>query len=114
MPATIRTIEYFYTTVRDRPGEAYSVLAALAEEGVDLVAFNAIPMGDEATQLVLFPAEPAALQVAARQAGLMLTGPQHAFVIAGDDHLGAFAEIHARLAQARINVAASYGLTDGR
>ncbi len=113
MHASIRPVEYFYMNVKDAPGEGHRVLSALANEGVDLVAFNAIPMGDT-TQLVLFPSDPPKLRAAARHAGLILKGPHHAFLIAGDDHLGAFAEIHGRLAGASINVVASYGMTDGR
>lgn len=114
MPASIRRVRYFYTTVRDQPGEAYRLLSQLALEGVDLLAFNAIPMGTERTQLVLYPAEPDRLVRAAAKAGLTLGAPQHAFLITGDDRLGAFAEIHRELAAAQVNVFSSSGVTDGR
>ena len=112
--ATIRRIDYFYAVVKDQPGEGHRLLSLLAGQGVDLVAFSAVPMAGETTQLVLFPAEADTLVAAAHRAGLTLTGPQHAFLITGDDRLGAFAEIHGRLAEARINVVASHGVTDGR
>ncbi len=99
--------------VRDQPGECYRLLSLLAEQGVDLLAFNAVPLGGETTQLMLFPAETAAFLRSVSQAGLSPTGPQHAFLITGDDKLGAFAEIHGKLAEARINVFSSGGVTDG-
>jgi hypothetical protein len=34
-------------------------------------------------------------------------------LIQGDDHLGALAEIHRRLLDARVNIYASTGVTDG-
>ena len=41
----IRKVCYFNTTVEDRPGEAYKLLSALADIGVNLLAFTAIPIG---------------------------------------------------------------------
>ena len=114
MSVQVRSVEYFYLLVKDRPGEAYRLLSQLAGEGVDLLAFNAVPMGGVATQLVLFPAEPQTFLSAASIMKLGVTGPEHAFLITGDDKLGAFAEIHGKLAQAQINVYSSSGVTDGR
>jgi hypothetical protein len=111
MPATIRRVEYFYTMVKDRPGEAYTLLSKLAEAEVNLLAFNAIPIGPEQTQLVLFPESVELLSRAAQKSGLV---PQRAFLIQGDDRLGAIAGIHRKLFDAHINVYASSGVTDGR
>ena len=62
---------------------------------------------------MLYPDDSTRLARAAKDAGLVLTGPQHAFLIQGDDRLGALTEIHQKLAAADINVAASSGVTDG-
>ena len=113
MPATIRRVEYFYSLVRDRPGEAYRLLSELASGGVKLLAFNAIPMGLETTQLVIYPEDTQRLVEAAEVKGLVLTGPHRAFLIQGDDRLGELAEIHLGLFEAGINVYASSGVTDG-
>ena len=43
MAFTIRRVDYFYTTVKDQPGEAYSLLTLLEGVGVNLMAFTAIP-----------------------------------------------------------------------
>jgi hypothetical protein len=114
MSATIRSVEYYNLTVKDRPGEAYRLLSRLAQEGVSLLAFNAVPMGGDATQLVIYPSRPEHLVAAAQAAGLALTGPQPAFLIQGDDELGALVEIHRKLYEAQINVYSSSGVTDGR
>jgi predicted amino acid-binding ACT domain protein len=114
MTATIRGVEYFYVMVKDRPGEAYGLLSQLAAAEVNLLAFNAIPTGPEHTQLVLFPEKVELLIKAAEKAGLRLLGPERAFLIQGDDRLGAIADIHRRLLDAHINVYASSGVTDGR
>lgn len=114
MGSRIRKVDYFHCIVRDRPGEAYQLLSVLAGQGVELLAFNAVPGGIEHTQLVLFPADVDLLIRAAGELGLVLTGPQHALLIQGDDELGALVEIHGRLYDAQINVFASSGVADGQ
>jgi hypothetical protein len=114
MAARIRSCDYYNVMVRDRPGEGYRLLSLLAEQGVDLLAFNAVPLGGGTTQLVLFPVDPGRFVKAISSAGLSPVGPQRAFLISGDDKLGAFAEIHRKLAEADINVFSSSGVTDGR
>jgi hypothetical protein len=114
MERRIRPVEYFHTMVRDTPGEAYRVLAALAASDVNLLAFTAVPTGPVHAQLTLFPEEPGRLLRAAERLGLTLIGPEHAFLVQGDDRLGALAEIHRTLFDAHVNVAAATGVTDAR
>lgn len=113
MSRTIREVSYFYTTVRDRPGEAYRLLSLLAESGVNLLAFNAVPAGLEQTQLVLFPEQPEQLRRTAEGGGIELFGPHRALMIQGDDRLGALAEIHRTLSDSGVNVSSASGLADG-
>ncbi len=114
MATSIRRAEYFYTTVRDEPGEAYKLLSRLADLRIDLLAFTAIPVGPMHTQLTLFPEDALKLRSEAEKTGLLLDGPHPAFLVQGDDELGALAGIHVKLYEARINVYASTGVTDGR
>ncbi|MDH3745705.1 MAG: hypothetical protein OES47_11460 [Acidobacteriota bacterium] len=114
MSATIRRVEYFYATVKDQPGAAYSLLSALAETGVNLLAFSAVPSGPAGTQLVLFPESSGQLTRAAGKAGLALEGPEHAILVQGDDRLGVLVDIHRKLFEAKISVYASHGVTDGK
>jgi len=113
MGARVRTVEYFYVMVHDRLGVAYRLLSQLESEQVNLLAFNAIPMGPDHTQLVLFPDNSDLLTKTAARTGLRLTGPQHALLVQDDDRLGALADIHFTLLEANINVYASSGVTDG-
>jgi hypothetical protein len=114
MAHTIRRVEYFYTSVRDRPGEGYKLLAQFAEMGLNLLAFTAVPVGPNHTQLALFPEDPARMMSTAQRAGFRVDGPNTAFLVQGDDELGALAPIHQALFQADVNVFASTGVTDGR
>jgi len=114
MTHTIRRAGYFYVNVDDVPGKAYKLLSQLAELGLNLLAFNAVPLGPDRTQLSLFPEDTLKLQDAAKKAGLVLDGPHPALLVQGDDKLGAFAEVHEKLYQANVNVYASAGVTDGK
>ena len=76
MSTRVRAVEYFHVTIKTRPGEAYRLLSQLAAADVNLLAFNAIPVGPEVTQLVLFPDTTEGLTAFAEKAALVLTGPQ--------------------------------------
>jgi hypothetical protein len=114
MAHEIRRVEYFYTTVQDRPGEALRFLSILRELGVSLLAFTAIPVGLLQTQLTIFPDDAARLKEEARKSGFALDGPHPAFLVQGTDVPGAVVGIHERLYQAGINVYASTGVSDGK
>ena len=113
MALSLQRAEYYRTTMVDRPGEAYQLLARLAGAGVNLHVFTAVPLDNLHTELVLFPDNLENFEAVADEAGVVLRGPEHAFLIQGDDHLGALADIHAQLLDAKINVYASSGVADG-
>ena len=114
MAYTIRSVEYYYANVHDDLTAAYRVLSQLAELGVDLLAFTAVPSGPSLAQFALFPADPKKLIAEGRAAGLSLAGPYHALLVQGDDELGALAGVHERLVRAGVDIYASSGVTDGR
>jgi hypothetical protein len=113
MPFTIQRVQYFYTIVRDQPGEAYGLLNMLAEMGINQLAFSVIPVGPNSTQLTFFPEDPLKLIHEAELSAMKIDGPHHALLIQGDDELGALAQVHQRLHEADINVYAASGVTDG-
>jgi hypothetical protein len=114
MTAQIYSVDYYYTTVEDSPGQGCRFLETLASEEVNLIAFNAFPVGRDRTQLVIYPLNATWLGDLARNQGLRLVGPHHAFVVHGDDELGALVGIHQQLCDADINVSSANGITDGR
>lgn len=114
MAFRIRPVDYFYTTVKDEPGEAYKVLSLLAGLGVNLVAVTAIPFGPMNTQLTIFPEDTAQLRNVAQKSGIKLEGPQPALLVQGDDELGALAQVHSKLYMANVNIYASSGVADGK
>jgi len=114
MSANIYSVDYYYTTVEDAPGQGCKFLEMLAQEDVNLLAFNAFPVGRDRTQLVIYPLNATWLGNLARHQGLRLVGPHHAFIVHGDDELGALVDIHQRLCDAQINISSSNGVSDGR
>jgi hypothetical protein len=113
MGHTIRRVEYFYTSVNDRPGEALRFLTALADLGVNLLAFTAIPTGMHQTQLMIFPADSHTLTDQSERVGFTVDGPHSALLVQGGDVPGALVGIHENLHDAGINVAAATGVAGG-
>ena len=111
---SVRPSEYFYVNARDELGVAYRVLSALAERGVNLLAFTAVPSGEHHAQFALFPEDPSQFIAETRLAQIEVEGPHYALLVQGDDELGGLARVHERLFRAGVDVYASSGVSDGR
>ena len=96
------------STTRRR--EADKLLSDLAQLGINLLAFTAVPVGPMRTQFTIFPEDDAQMMNAARLAGLDLDGPHPALLVQGDDELGALASVHGKLQVAGVNVYAASGI----
>lgn len=112
MADRVRKVSYCYTMVTNRPGHGARVLRALADAGVDLLAYSGFPHGGRA-QLDFVPRDMRALERAARRAGIRLSARKTGFLITGADRVGACASVMDRLARAKINVTAMDGVTAG-
>ena len=106
MATSARKIGYFYVTVSDKPGEGNKTLAALRDNGVNLVAFHAFPTGGGQSQLDLVPSDERAFQEAAKKAKLKLSARKTVLLIEGDDKPGAIAELLHKVAAGGTNVTA--------
>lgn len=106
MPDSIRKVDYYYTMVSDKPGEAARILKALHEAGINLIAFSGFPEGARRAQLDFVPEDSAAFTKAARKAGIKLSPRKSGFLIQGEDRPGALAELTGKLAEAGINITA--------
>ena len=113
MISSVRDVEYFSIVVTDRPGEARKFLEFLSEKSVNLLALTAFPLGGGESRIDFFPDDPSLLREAAEDAEVSMAGPRKAFLIQGEDKIGAFYDIHLKLSNARINVHACNGVVDG-
>ena len=112
MPDTIRLVDYFYIQTSDKPGEGARILGTLRDADVNLLVFHAFPSGRRA-QLVFVPSNPDAFRDAARKAKWKVVGPKKAFVIEGEDRVGALVDFFTKTADAKINVTAADAVAAG-
>jgi hypothetical protein len=113
MADTVQRVEYHYVTVPDSPGEGDRILSVLKESGVDLLAFLGFPAASGQSQLDLVPDDPESLRAAAERAGLALSEAKRAFLVQGDDRVGAAADTTAKLAAAGIGITAAAATSAG-
>ncbi len=112
MAETIRIVDYFYTEVPDKPGEAARILGQLRDAGIYLLVFSGFPKGRKA-QLDFVAPDTAAFRAAAKKTKVKLVGPKKAFLIYGDDRVGIGAELLGKLADAKINATATQAIVAG-
>jgi hypothetical protein len=105
-------VDYFYIGTTDKPGEGARILRHLRGAGVNLIALHAFPAGRRA-QIDFVPTSAEAFKAAAKAAKWKVVGPKKAFVIEGEDRLGALADYFARLGDAKVNVTAADAVTAG-
>ena len=113
MAAIVRRTEYYYTVIPNRPGAGANVFNALKAGGVNLVAFNGFSTSARRAQLAFVPSDRDAFLAAAQKAAVKLVGPKVAFLIQGEDRVGAVADVVSKLGQARINVTAMQAIATG-
>ena len=113
MADTVRRVEYYYVTVPDTAGEGDRILSALKERGVNLLAYLGFPAGGGKSQVDLVPQDSASFRQAAEGAGLTLSEAKRAFLIQGDDRVGAVTDTTAKLAEANINITAAAATSAG-
>jgi len=105
MAEEVRVVEHYSASILNKVGEGARVLGALRDAGVNLIAFWGYKHGAGRAQLEFIPEDSATFVIAAKQAKLRLR-KSTALYIHGEDRPGAIADILAKLAGARISVAA--------
>ncbi|MBN2424759.1 MAG: hypothetical protein JXR46_06155 [Calditrichaceae bacterium] len=110
MALEFRKAEYYNFIVNGNITEGSKLLTAIADAGVDFLAYKAIPVDSTHTRFTLFPIDGVRLTDGAEKAGLKLEGPYAAVIITGDEKPGALAEIYKKLSQAGIKVEESCGI----
>ena len=112
MAGEIRVVDHYSASILNKVGEGARVLGELRNGGVNLIAFWGYKHGAGRAQLEFIPEDSATFVAAAKQAKLRLR-KSRALYIHGDDRPGAIADILAKLAGARINVAAVEAVCGG-
>src|SRR5688572_19263870 len=98
MPA--RRVDYYYTMVANRAGQGARLLDTFRKAGVNFLAVHAFPQSGKA-QIDLFPDNPRAFLRAAKEVGVKLSPRRTAFIVDGNNRVGAVARIMGKLAKAK-------------
>ncbi len=112
MADIVRKVAYFAMDVANKPGEGARLLGALANQGVNMLAFSGFPSGRKA-QLDFVPEDVASFKAAAKAAKIKTRAQKFGFLVQGDDRKGAVAEILMSLAEKKINVTAIDAVSAG-
>ncbi len=108
----VRKVAYFAMEVPNRPGEGARVLGALADAGVNMLAFSGFPSGRKA-QLDIIPEDIALFKNAVKMAKIKTRPQKFGFLVQGDDRKGAVADLLKILADKKINVTAIDAVSAG-
>jgi hypothetical protein len=112
MAETVRTMDYFYLMVPDKPGEGARILGELRSAGVNLIAYSGFP-GGRGAQLDFVPMDAMGFRDVAKRMKWKVKGPKRCFIIEGDDRIGACADVLGKLATAKVNVVAMDAVAAG-
>jgi hypothetical protein len=114
MADRVKKVAYVHVMLPNRAGQGARILEALRQAGVNLLAFHAFPAGGAKAQADLVAEDNAALRRVAKKNGWKLSSSKKAFIVQGDDRVGAAERHFARLAEAGINVVANSAIAAGQ
>jgi hypothetical protein len=114
MADRVRKVNYCYAKVSARPGQGVAVLSELQKAGVNLLAFSGFPTTAGKAQLDLVAEDMAAIRRVAQKNGWRISKTKKAFLIQGDDRVGACHRQLKKLADQKINVTAVDAVVAGK
>ena len=108
----IRKMTCLKATVDDRPGALAEALRALADANANVVGMWGYPISGGRAAMMCIPDDPEKVKSLAAGAGVALE-ESTAFVIEGEDRVGALVESTQKIAAAGINIHAATALAAG-
>lgn len=113
MPEIIRPVDYYHVRVHDRPGEGFWIYSQLRREGVRLLGASGFPCRGGKAQLSIVPENPKAFLAAAENCECDLSAKKRAYLIQGEERLGALADVYGCLERVGISVVAAHAVSGG-
>ncbi len=114
MADRVSKVSYCHLEVPSRSGQGAQVLGALTQAGVNLQAFTGFPKGPGRAQVDLVTPDLARVRRVAARRGWRLSKTKRAFLVQGDDHVGAVHRHVQKLADRKINVTAADAVSAGK
>jgi ACT domain-containing protein len=108
----IRKVAYFSMQVPNRPGVGLEMLRSIAKGRQNLLAFTGFPNRGKA-QVDFVPANPVEFARGAKKHGVKLGKRKTAFLVQGEDRVGALVRVLDKLGKAKINMVAMDAVTAG-
>ena len=113
MAYRVRKVNYCKMTVPSRAGQAEAVLSAVKDAGINLHAFSGFPSKAGKSQIDLISDDSAAIRRLAKKSNWRLSKTKKAFLVQGNDEIGAVHKIFKKLADEKINVTAADAVAAG-
>ncbi len=114
MADEIKQVAYYMGEIPNKVGEGVKALSAFKDAGVNFAAVLGYPRKARTAEVVLVVEDGAPnLAPIAKKAGVALGKKQKAFLVSGDDQVGAAAGVLRKLADAKINVISYHGVVSG-
>ena len=114
MADRVRKVRYCNVTVLNRAGQGAKVLNALKDGGVNMLAYSGFPVGGGKAKLDFVVENTASLWRIAKKEGWRLSKPKKAFLVQGNDEVGAALRHTQRLADQKINIVATDAVSAGK
>ena len=114
MADRVRKVSYCYAKVASRAGQGVKVLAELKNSGVNLVAFSGFPGKRGKSQLDFVAENLSGVRKVAHKNGWRLSKPKKAFLVTGNDVVGAVHRHLNKLAARKINITAADAVCAGK
>ncbi len=113
MAYRVRKVNYCKMTVSSRAGQGEKVLRVIKEAGIDMYAFSGFPTKAGKSQVDFVSGDTAAIKRLAKKFSWRLSNTKKAFLVQGNDQIGAIHKIFKKLADEKINVTAADAVAAG-
>jgi hypothetical protein len=114
MADEVSSVEFYIAAIPHKAGEGARILTAFKEAGVNLTGILGYRKTARNAELILVVDEKTpGMSAAGKKVGIKLGRRQKAFMVRGEDRLGAGAELAGKLAEAGINVTSFHALSAG-
>ncbi|MCH7548192.1 MAG: hypothetical protein IH969_01420 [Candidatus Krumholzibacteriota bacterium] len=114
MADRVKKVTYCYAKVPSRAGNGVKVLEEIKNADINLLAFSGFPVGKGKAQLDFVAENTPALRRVARMNGWRLSKTKKAFLVTGNDSMGAAYRHLKKLADKKINVTAADAVCAGK
>ena len=114
MAYRVRKVNYFKLLLPNRVGQAEKVLHQVRDANINLFAFTGFPLKAGKSQVDLVTDESTKLRRIAKRDGWRISKRKKAFLVTGNDEIGAVHKVFKKIANNKINVVAADAVSAGK